>query len=333
MTSQQRDVEARAAQFREDMLRLEQEVAKVIVGQEMVVRAVVLGMIAQGHILLEGTPGLGKTLLVKTLADCLGLTFGRIQFTPDLMPSDIVGTNVIVEREDGSKEYEFLPGPIFANILMADEINRAIPKTQAALLEAMQERHVTIFRKTHHLERPFLVLATQNPIELEGTYPLPEAQLDRFLFKVNVQRPSREAMHRILDQTTGTKNATAQSVLTGERILDMQSLIREVEVDQIRRDFVVRLVEATHPSSSLSPDVVKRYVRFGSSPRGAQSILMGAKVRALSEGRYAVSAEDIRYVVKAALRHRLILSFEGEAEGITSDQIIEGLLEAIPEAV
>lgn len=332
MTTERRDVEAKAAQFCEDLTRLEQEVSKVIVGQELVIRAVLIGMIAKGHVLLEGTPGLGKTLLVKTLADCLGLTFGRIQFTPDLMPADIVGTNVIVEKEEGRKEYELLPGPIFANILMADEINRAIPKTQAALLEAMQERHVTIFRKTHNLHRPFLVLATQNPIELEGTYPLPEAQLDRFLFKVHVQRPSREAMHRILDQTTGTKEASASNVLTGERVIEMQDLVRMIEVDHVRRDFVVRLIEATHPSSPTSPDVVKRYVRFGSSPRGAQSILLSAKVRALIQGRFAVSFEDIRYVCKAALRHRLILSFEGEAEGVTSDQILDGLLEELPES-
>lgn len=331
MSTERQNVEAKAAQFCEDLQRLEAEVSKVIVGQEMVIRAVLIGMIAQGHILLEGTPGLGKTLLVKTLSDCLGLSFGRIQFTPDLMPADIVGTNVIVEKDDGRKEYELLPGPIFANILMADEINRAIPKTQAALLEAMQERHVTIFRKTHDLQRPFLVLATQNPIELEGTYPLPEAQLDRFLFKVHVERPTREAMHRILDQTTGTKKASAKAVLTGDRIIEMQSLIRDIEVDHLRRDFVVRVIEATHPTAPTSPDVVKRYVRFGSSPRGAQSILLGAKVRALSEGRFAVSFEDIRFVIKAALRHRLIMSFEGEAEGISTDQIIDGLLEAVPE--
>lgn len=333
MMSEPQAVQAQVQQFCHDLKRLEQEVAKVIVGQELVVRAVLIGMIAQGHILLEGTPGLGKTLLVKTLSDCLGLSFGRIQFTPDLMPADIVGTNVIVEKEDGRKEYELLPGPIFANILMADEINRAIPKTQAALLEAMQERHVTIFRKTHDLQRPFLVLATQNPIELEGTYPLPEAQLDRFLFKVNVQRPNREAMHRILDQTTGTQKASASAVMSGERIQEMQALIRNVEVDYVRRDYVIRLIEATHPSSPMAPDIVKRYVRFGASPRGAQSILLGAKVQALIEGRFSVAFEDITYVLKAALRHRLILSFEGEAQGIGADQIIDGLLEAIPESV
>lgn len=319
-----------AAGFRQDLDRLEKEIGKVIVGQESLIRAVLIGLIAKGHILLEGTPGLGKTLLVKTVAECLDLQFGRIQFTPDLMPADILGTNTIREV-DGKKEYSLLKGPIFTNILMADEINRAIPKTQAALLEAMQERHVTIAGKTEHLREPFLVLATQNPIELEGTYPLPEAQLDRFLFKINVSRPSKEAMHRILDQTTGNHNPSVNRILSGQRIVQMQELVRSVEVDQIRRDFVVRLIEATHPDSPSAPDVVRRYVRFGASPRGAQAILLGAKVRALGEGRYAVSADDIRFVIRPALRHRMILSFEGEAGGVTPDQILDGLLDAIPE--
>ena len=330
MRSQQ-EVEALTAQFRQDLLRLEAEINKVIVGQDLLVRGVLIGMFCEGNVLLEGTPGLGKTQLVKTISDTMNLKFGRIQFTPDLMPADILGTNVIVEQEDGRKEYELLEGPIFANILMADEINRAIPKTQAALLEAMQERSVTIFRKSHKLSRPFLVLATQNPIEMEGTYPLPEAKLDRFLFKLNVQRPDRQAMHRILELTTGVKAPKAESVITTERILEMQSLVREVEIDHLRRDYVVRLVEATHPESTSAPDIVKRYVRFGSSPRGAQAILLSSKVRCLAEGRFSVSSEDIRYVAKPALRHRMILSFEGEAEGITSDQILDGLFQAIPE--
>ena len=236
-----------------------------------------------------------------------------------------------MEKEDGRKVYELMQGPIFANIVMADEINRAIPKTQSALLEAMQEARVTIFRETHSLGLPFLVLATQNPIEMEGTYPLPEAQLDRFLFKLNVDRPKREGMHKILDQTTGTKTAGASRVITGERVLEMQKLIRAVEVDHIRRDYVVRLVEGTHPEAPGTSEMIKRYVRYGSSPRGAQSILLAAKVRALTEGRFAVSTDDVRYVAKPALRHRLILSFEGEAEGISPDQVLDGLLQAIPE--
>ena len=329
--SGQLDPEREVQKFREDLRRLESEIAKVVIGQEELIRAVLIGLLAEGHILLEGTPGLGKTLLVKTIADSLELKFSRIQFTPDLMPADILGTNVIVEGEGGRKGYELLPGPIFTNILMADEINRAIPKTQAALLEAMQERSVTIFRKTYRLKTPFLVLATQNPIELEGTYPLPEAQLDRFLFKLNVTRPSRKAMHQILEQTTGTQTPQAKKVLSGERILEMQKLVRMVEVDKIRRDFTIRLIEATHPDSDLAPEQVKRFVRFGASPRGAQAILLGAKVRALSDGRFAVSSDDIRFVLKPALRHRIILSFEGEAEGVSPDQIIDAILESVSE--
>jgi MoxR-like ATPase len=275
---------------------------------------------------------LGKTLLVKTLSEAMHLSFSRIQFTPDLMPADILGTNMIVEGEGGQKSYQLMRGPIFANIIMADEINRAIPKTQSALLEAMQERTVTIFRDTARLQRPFLVMATQNPIEQEGTYPLPEAQLDRFLFKLNVPRPTREDMHHILEQTTGTEKPSVSAVITGERILQMQSLIREVEVDRLRRDYAVRIVEGTHPEAPQAPNIIKRYVRFGSSPRGAQAILLGAKARALIEGRFAVSNEDIRFVAKLALRHRIILSFEGEADkNVTHDSILQGLLDAIPE--
>ncbi len=330
MLNNRTDVQSLATAFREDLMRMEREIQKVIVGQDRLIHSVLIGLLAEGNILLEGAPGLGKTLLVKTIADTVNLSFSRIQFTPDLMPADILGTNVIVEK-NGQKEYELLKGPIFANIVMADEINRAIPKTQSAMLEAMQERQVTIFRQPYSLSRPFLVLATQNPIELEGTYPLPEAQLDRFLFKLNVERPDREAMHRILEQTTGTQVAQAHPVLNRERILEMQALIREVEIEHLRRDYVVRLVEATHPDSKRAPDTVKHYVRFGSSPRGAQAILLASKVHALSQGRYAVSSDDIRFVLKPALRHRLILSFEGEAEGITTDQILDSLIESIPE--
>jgi MoxR-like ATPase len=326
-------VREQATAFRQDLLRLEQEISKVIVGQELIIRGVLIGLLSEGHVLLEGTPGLGKTLLVKTLGETLSLAFNRVQFTPDLMPTDILGTNVIEEQEGGGMQYSLLEGPIFSNIMMADEINRAIPKTQSALLEAMQERAVTIFGQTRPLPRPFLVLATQNPIEMEGTYPLPEAQLDRFVFKLNVGAPRREDMHRILEQTTGTIAPTVNPILTGERILEMQNLIRHVEVDRIRRDYVVRLVEATHPSAETAPEKVKRYVRFGSSPRGAQSILLTSKVVALSEGRFAVSADDIRYVLKPALRHRIIPSFEAEAEGIAPDIILQGLLDAIPETV
>ncbi len=328
----QASVAAMVDTFRQDLLRLEEEIGKVIVGQKEIVRGVMLGMLSGGHVLLEGTPGLGKTLLVKTLSEAMRLAFSRIQFTPDLMPADILGTNMIVEGEGGQREYKLIQGPIFANIVMADEINRAIPKTQSAMLEAMQEHSVTIFRQTHRLKEPFLVMATQNPIEMEGTYPLPEAQLDRFLFKLNVPRPTRDDMHRILEQTTGTVFPSVNPVITGDRIIEMQKLIREVEVDRLRRDYVVRIIEATHPEAPKAPPIVKRYVRFGSSPRGAQAILLGAKARALIEGRFAVSNEDLRFVAKLALRHRIILSFEGEADkNVSHDSILEGLLDAVPE--
>jgi MoxR-like ATPase len=323
------NVEAAAEQFRIDVSKLLSEIGHRIVGHHPIVEGVVASLLAGGHVLLEGVPGLGKTLLVRTLADALDLTFARIQFTPDLMPSDVTGTNVIVES-GGGRRFQFQQGPVFSHLVLADEINRATPKTQSALLEAMQEQVVTVGRESHPLPTPFFVLATQNPIEMEGTYPLPEAQLDRFFFKLRVTSPSREELHAILDRTTGSEAPQVSAVLGRERVLEMRRLIREVPVARPVQDYVVRLVQATHPESSRQPEV-KKYVRCGSSPRGAQAVLLGAKVLALRAGRFSPSFEDVRRVVPQALRHRILLNFEGEADGVATDGIIETLLTNIGE--
>ena len=319
-----------AEQFRQQAAAIESEVGKVIVGQSNVVRHVLIAILVGGHALLEGVPGLGKTMLIRTLADVLDLKFSRIQFTPDLMPADIVGTEILAES-DGHREFRFQPGPIFANLVLADEINRATPKTQSALLEAMQEHSVTVAEKTYLLEEPFFVLATQNPLEMEGTYPLPEAQLDRFLFKINVGFPSAEELVSILDRTTGANVRGAESILGGADILGMRDLAREVPVVSHISEYVARLIVATHPESSDAPPLVRQFVRYGASPRGGQALILGAKVTGLLAGRYNVAYEDVWVVAKAALRHRLILNFDGIAEGINPDQIIDGLLEAVPE--
>jgi MoxR-like ATPase len=289
-------------------------------------------MLAGSHALLEGVPGLGKTVLVKTMAEALALKFSRVQFTPDLMPADIIGTTVIDEDAKGGKVFEFRRGPIFANIVLADEINRATPKTQSALLEAMQEHRVTVAKTTYRIDEPFFVLATQNPLEMEGTYPLPEAQLDRFFFKLHVPFPSRDELHTILERTTGGHDPTVNPVLSRDEVISMQKLVREVPVARHVQDFVVRVLEATHPDSKESPDLTKRFVRFGASPRGAQSVLLAAKIRALFEGRFAASIDDVRKVCFPALRHRVLLNFEGEAEGVKTDQVIEEILAKTPEA-
>jgi MoxR-like ATPase len=315
-------------EFRTHFETLRAEVAKVIVGHSEIVNGTLTALIAGGHVLLEGVPGLGKTLLVRTLADALHLKFQRIQFTPDLMPADVIGTNVVAETPEGRK-FEFQQGPVFANLLLADEINRATPKTQSALLEAMQERSVTVAGKTYHLHRPFFVLATQNPLEMEGTYPLPEAQLDRFFFKLLVKFPTAEEIEAILDRTTEAVEPKAEPVFDGQKILEMSRLARLIPIaDELRR-YGVSIVLATHPESEYATEMTRQYVRYGSSPRGAQSLILAAKIRAILDHRYHVSREDLRAVAPAALRHRLILNFEGQAENVQPDDIIDDVVKSI----
>ncbi len=318
--------------FQADYSQIVQQVQTVIVGQDKVIHQTLACLLAGGHALLEGVPGLGKTLLVRTLADALHLSFGRIQFTPDLMPADITGTNIVVADDRGSKAFQFQPGPIFANLILADEVNRATPKTQSAVLEAMQEQTVSVARVTHQLPKPFFVLATQNPLEMEGTYPLPEAQLDRFLLKIHVPSPAAAEIVNILDRTTAELQPKAQKVASAERIQQMQHTVRQVPAAAHVKDYVARLVVATHPTSELAPPIVKKCVRYGSSPRGAQAILLAAKVFALCQGRANVAFEDVVEAALPALRHRLILSFEGQADGVNIDDIIGQVLRTVPQA-
>ncbi len=319
------------AEFRETVAAIEEQVGQVIVGQYEVLRYVLMCVIAGGHALLEGVPGLGKTMLIRTLADALDLRFSRIQFTPDLMPADIIGTDVLEEAEGGRRQFRFQHGPVFANLILADEINRATPKTQSALLEAMQEHSVTVGEQTYYLEEPFFVLATQNPIEMEGTYPLPEAQLDRFMFKIDVLFPSSEELVEILVRTTGATMPGASVAANGPMILRMGDLARKVPVATHVSEYAARLVVATHPDAERAPDAVRRYVRYGSSPRGAQALILGAKISALLDGRYNVAFDDVRAVAPAALRHRLLLNFEGQAEGVHTDDVIAELVAKVPE--
>jgi MoxR-like ATPase len=314
------------AEFRDLFERIEAEVRQVMVGQAEVIRDVLICIVAGGHALLEGVPGLGKTMLVRSISDVLDLDFARIQFTPDLMPADITGTNILLEDEAGRRQFAFQSGPVFANLVLADEINRATPKTQSALLEAMQEKTVTVANTAHALARPFFVLATQNPLEMEGTYPLPEAQLDRFLFKLIVPYPSAEELSEIVRRTTTGTPPDLRRVADGPAILEMGRLAREVPIAQALTDEVVRLTLATHPGPD-SPEIVRKMVRYGASPRGAQAIVLGAKIRALMEGRLNVAREDIHAVALPALRHRIILTFEAEAAGKTADDVLLFLIE------
>ena len=317
-------------QFREIAARMEAEVGKYIVGQREVIRHTLICLIVEGHALLEGVPGLGKTMLVRTLAKVLDLEFARIQFTPDLMPADIVGTDIL-EGTGLRREFRFQPGPVFTNLLLADEINRATPKTQSALLEAMQERTVTVANRSYSLEPPFLVLATQNPIEMEGTYPLPEAQLDRFLFKVSVEYPSSPELIEILNRTTGDVEPDVSVVADEATVLAMGALARQVPVASPVADYAARLTIATHPEGHMAPGMVRKYVRYGSSPRGAQALILGGKVTALLGGRYNVAFEDLRAIAPAALRHRLLLNFEGQAEGVSTDDVVAEVVKEVTE--
>ena len=324
-------MEKRAREFVDRYAAIREQIGRVIVGHDEIVHGVLTCLFVGGHCLLEGVPGLGKTLLVRTLSKTLDLDFSRIQFTPDLMPADILGTNMVMETPDGRRVFEFQKGPIFTQICLADEINRATPKTQSALLETMQEGTITVAGQSRVLKKPFFVMATQNPIEQEGTYPLPEAQLDRFMFKLTVGYSGREEMATIIDRTTRGVTIEPEKVMDGEEIIQWQQLVREVILADHVRDYIVRLTLATHPEGPFAVDVTNQYLRWGASPRAAQTITLAAKVRALLEGRYNVSFEDVRRVFLPAMRHRVILNFEAQAEEMDTDQVLLDILEKLPE--
>ncbi|MEL6895829.1 MAG: MoxR family ATPase [Planctomycetota bacterium] len=325
------EIAQEAEKFRDRYAAIRDMIGRMIVGHDDIVHGVLTSMLCGGHCLLEGVPGLGKTMLVRSLAETLDLNFSRVQFTPDLMPADILGTNMIVEDPDGRKRFEFQKGPVFTQILLADEINRATPKTQSAMLETMQEGTVTAAGTRYQLDKPFFVLATQNPIEQEGTYPLPEAQLDRFMFKLVVGYSGREDLSEIVNRTTRGVQIELESVMDGSEIIQWQQLVREVILADHVQDYLVRLTLATHPEGPFAPAITNQYARWGSSPRGAQTLALASKVRALLEGRYNVSFEDVRRVYLPAMRHRMLLNFEAQAEGIDSDQVLLEILEKVPE--
>lgn len=315
--------------FRDNFLRIKEEISKAIVGQSDVIEQVLIAILCEGNVLLEGVPGLGKTQLVKTIGRVLDLDFSRIQFTPDLMPADVVGTNIINHTQGGKTELSFQKGPIFSNIVLADEINRATPKTQSAMLEAMQEKTVTVGNSTYELAKPFFVMATQNPIEMEGTYPLPEAQMDRFLFKLNVEFPTLEELTRIVEITTGVDTESLEKVTRGEDLLAMSNIAKNIPIATSVKDYAMKLIISTHPESANSPEITKKYVRYGSSPRGAQAIIKGARVKALIEGRYNVSYDDIKYMAYPVLRHRIVLNFDAVSDGMTSDDYIREVINTL----
>ena len=324
------DPKEQIVKFREVYNSLREEIGKVIVGQKAIVDGTLHALFANGHVLLEGVPGLGKTLLVKTLSQVLDLSFNRIQFTPDLMPADVLGTNMVHETDGGKRAFEFQHGPIFAHLVLADEINRATPKTQSAMLEAMQERSVTIGGEIRKLDLPFFVLATQNPIDQEGTYPLPEAQLDRFFYKLLVDYPTAEELSEIVTRTTEGTKVEVSKVVDGATLIELQKLVQQVPVVSHVKDYAVRLILATHPNAETAHEITNQFLKFGSSPRGAQALLLGAKVRALTEGRFNVSFDDVAEVALPALRHRLIVNFEAEAEGVTTDLVLQKIMAEVP---
>jgi MoxR-like ATPase len=324
------DPKEQIVKFREVYNSLREEIGKVIVGQKAIVDGTLHALFANGHVLLEGVPGLGKTLLVKTLSQVLDLSFNRIQFTPDLMPADVLGTNMVHETDGGKRAFEFQHGPIFAHLVLADEINRATPKTQSAMLEAMQERSVTIGGEIRKLDLPFFVLATQNPIDQEGTYPLPEAQLDRFFYKLLVDYPTAEELSEIVTRTTEGTKVEVSKVVDGATLIELQKLVQQVPVVSHVKDYAVRLILATHPNAETAHEITNQFLKFGSSPRGAQALLLGAKVRALTEGRFNVSFDDVAEVALPALRHRLIVNFEAEAEGVTTDLVLQKIMAGVP---
>ena len=316
--------------FREVYNGLREEIGKVIVGQEAIVDGTLNALFANGHVLLEGVPGLGKTLLVRTLSQVLDLSFNRIQFTPDLMPADVLGTNMVHETDDGKRAFEYQHGPIFAHLVLAVELNRATPKTQSAMLEAMQERSVTVGGKIRKMDLPFFVLATQNPIDQEGTYPLPEAQLDRFFYKLLVGYPTAGELSEIVTRTTEGSSVQVSKVVDGATLIELQQLVQQVPVASHVKNYAIRLILATHPNTETALDITNQFLRFGSSPRGAQALLLGAKVQALTEGRFNVSFDDVAVVATPALRHRLIVNFEAEAEGVTTDIVLDKIMADVP---